>query len=47
MDESKVMLEAQPYFSILYLPVKYDQYDGFIKFVNASLRLVCKRYGNI
>lgn len=47
IDQSKVMLEAQPCFSILYLPVKYDQYDGFKKFVNASLRLGCKGYGNI
>ena len=43
LDESKVMLEAQA----LYLPVKYDQYDDFKKFVKTSLLLGCERYGNV
>ena len=43
LDESKVMLEAQA----LYLPVKYDQYDDFKKFVKTSLLLGCESYGNI
>ena len=47
LDESKVMLEAQSCFSILYLPVKYDQHDDFRKFVNTSLQLGCECYGNI
>ena len=47
LDESKVMLEAQACFSILYLPIKYDQYDDFKKFVNTSLQLGCEGYGNI
>ena len=41
------MLEAQAYFSVLYLPVKYDQNDDFKKFVNTSLQLGYKGYGNI
>ena len=47
LDESKVMLEAQSCFSILYLPVKYDQFDDFKKFVNTSLQLGCEGCGNI
>ena len=47
LDKSKVKLEAQACFSILYLPIKYDQYDDFKKFVNTSLQLGCEGYGNI
>ena len=47
LDESKVMLEAEACFSILYLPIKYDQYDDFKKFINTSLQLGCEGYGNI
>ena len=47
LDESKVMLEAQACFFILYLRIKYDQYDDFKKFVNTSLKLACEGYRNI
>ena len=47
LDESKVMLEVQACFFILYLPIKYDQYDDFKEFVNTSLQLGCEGYGNI
>ena len=47
LDESNVMLEAQACFSILYLPIRYDQYDDFKKFVNTSLQLGHEGYGNI
>ena len=41
------MLEVQACFSILYLPVKYDQYDDFKKFSNTNLQLRWEGSGNI